>query len=172
MSRPSWQDSFLAKRNALASAQDKPIEALRVAILGIGSELRGDDAAGVLVARALAPRYAGSDTILILDTGGAPENHTGPVRRFAPDLVLLVDAAQMNTPPGSIQWLDWQDTIGLSASTHTMPPYMLAKYLHAALGCEIALLGIQAQNNALNAPLSPEVQEAVQTIVNTLILLL
>jgi hydrogenase 3 maturation protease len=67
----------------------------RVAVVGVGHELRGDDAAGVIAARLLKAVLADDDPVLVVEGGSAPENHTGPLRRFAPDLVLLVDTAQM-----------------------------------------------------------------------------
>lgn len=106
--------------------------------------------------------------MLVLDTGLAPENYTGPVRRFDPALVLLVDAAQMNEAPGTIRWLDWNDTEGLSASTHTLPPYMLAKYLVGVTNCTVALIGIQPVTNIAGAPISPEVQAAVDEVVTAI----
>ena len=74
----------------------------------------------------------------------------------------------MNEAPGTIRWLDWQETSGLSASTHTLPPHVLAEYLVNELGCEVALMGIQPQGNEFDAPLSPPVQQAVEEIVQTL----
>ncbi|MBN1285578.1 MAG: hydrogenase 3 maturation endopeptidase HyCI [Anaerolineae bacterium] len=141
---------------------------LRIAVMGIGHEMRGDDAAGVMVARGLAERAARRDTLLVLDAGAMPENNTGPVRRFRPDLILLVDAAQMCEPPGTVCLLDWQDTVGVAASTHTLPPYILAQYLTATLDCSIALIGIQPADSSSGAPLSPEVNRAVDAIVETL----
>jgi hydrogenase maturation protease len=77
-------------------------------------------------------------------------------------LVLLIDAAQINSRPGSISWLPWQATAGMNASTHTMPPYLLAQYLTQALECEVYLLGIQPLDTTLGAPLSPVVKLAVE----------
>ncbi len=104
----------------------------------------------------------------MIDGGAAPENFTGPVRRFRPDLVILVDAAQMDDLPGTIRWLDWTQTEGLSASTHTLPPHMLARYLVAETGCALGVIGIQPAQNAFGAPLSPAVEAAVAEIVTTL----
>jgi hydrogenase 3 maturation protease len=202
MSRPLWSDSLTQKRTSLRSKGDgstaphvfmnRPYPSLRVAIVGIGHELRGDDAAGVSVARSLqsavgtihpgTARHAISRPkagwragggkcelpLLVIDAGAAPENFTGPLRRFDPDLVLLIDAAQLNEAPGSIRWLDWQETSGLSASTHTLPPHVLAEYLVNELGCEVALIGIQPQGDEFDAPLSPPVQQAVDELVRTL----
>ena len=104
----------------------------------------------------------------MIDAGTAPENHTSSLRRFGPDLVLLIDAAQMDEAPGAVRWLDWRDTSGLSASTHTLPPYVLAQYLTCELGCELALIGIQPADTRIGAPLSPAAQQAVAAVVQAL----
>jgi len=134
--------------------------------MGVGQEFGGDDAAGILVARRLLS--AARDDVLIIEAGAAPENQTGALRKFAPDLVVFVDAAQMNAEAGTIRWRDWRDTTGISASTHTLPPYMLAQYLTAELGCEVALIGIQPMSNAFDAPPSAAVMDAVEQVVDGL----
>lgn len=140
----------------------------RVAILGVGNELNGDDAAGVCVVRELSARLPATPGVLLIDGGTAPENYTGPLRRFRPDLVLEVDAAEQNEVPGTTAWLDWRDADGLSASTHTLPPSVLAKYLVAELGCQVALLGIQPANLEMGQPLSPDVARAVTRLADEL----
>ncbi len=138
----------------------------KIAVVGIGNELCGDDAAGVTIARALQPYE--SDQLLVIDAGPAPENCTGPLRRFAPDLVLLVDAAQMDETPGAISCVAWQDTTGFGASTHTLPPYVLAQFLMATLECDVALVGIQPASMGYDEPCSPEVNRAIDSVVETL----
>lgn len=134
--------------------------------MGIGHELRGDDAAGLVVVRQIAEKLgtAVPPNLLLIAGGHAPENHTGPIRRFAPDLVLLIDVALMGREPGEIGWLPWQATSGLSASSHTMPLYMLAWFLTADLHCEVALIGIQPQDTSLTNTLTPTVQASVAAI--------
>ncbi len=138
----------------------------RLAVLGVGHELRGDDAAGLAVARGLRP-FA-NEQFLVVEAGHAPENHTATVRRFAPTLVLLVDAAQMDEPPGTVRWLAPADITGISASSHTLPLHMLARFLQADLGCEVALLGIQPADTSLGAPLSERVETAVSAVIQAL----
>ena len=138
----------------------------RVAIVGIGHELRGDDAAGLLVAQGLQPLV--SQRLLVIAAGHAPENHTGRIRRHQPHLIILIDAAQLDAPPGTIHWLTAAATSGLSASTHTLPPYMLTRYLEAELGCVVALLGLQPAGTELGAPLSRPVAHAVSELVTGL----
>ncbi len=108
-----------------------------------------------------AGRASGAPTLLVLDAGPAPENHTGPLRRFAPELVILVDAARMDEPPGTVRWLPWEETVGLPGSTHTLPASLLARYLTAELGCDVALLGIQPLDTEIGRPMSAPVARAV-----------
>lgn len=168
MSKPFWPSMLEQKLQRLSQLQ--PEHAQRVVIVGIGNELNGDDAAGVWVARKLqeaAGRVADSP-VLIVEAGTAPENVTGALRKFAPALVLLIDAAQLNEPPGTIGWLDWRETTGISAVTHGLPLYVLAEYLVTEIGCEVALIGIQPRTNAFDAPLSPEVLLAVDEVAQAL----
>jgi hydrogenase maturation protease HycI len=161
MSLPSWANSLSQTLNRLS--EERP---LRLALLGIGHELRGDDAAGLAVAAGIRPFVR--ENFLVIEAGHAPENHTGTVRRFAPTLVLLIDAAQMNEAPGTIRWLDINDITGMSVSSHTLPLHMLARFLQAELGCEVAFLGIQPADTTLGVGVSPKVKTAVATLTQTI----
>src|ERR1041385_2007174 len=79
----------------------------RIAIVGIGNPYRSDDAAGILIARELSQREFAADRehFLICEAGHAPENVTGGLRKFAPSLVLLIDAAEMDKEPGIVEWI-------------------------------------------------------------------
>lgn len=132
----------------------------RVAVIGVGHEQRGDDAVGLVTARHLR----GCETIRVIEGGSAPENVTGAVRAFSPDVVLFIDAAQLDLDAGTIRWLDADAVRGLSASTHTLPLRLVAQYLQAMTGCEVALIGIQPAQNALDAPLSPVVADAASQV--------
>jgi hydrogenase 3 maturation protease len=175
---PSWLERTLRKRRC-------PDGPARVAVVGIGHELRGDDAAGVAVARALQARLRDQRTrgkrpasralqpmVLVIDGGPAPENHTATLRRFAPDVVLLVDAAQMGVRPGTVRRLRQEAASGVTASTHTLPVSVLASYLVRELGCRVALLGIQPASNAIGDPISPPVANAVDQVTRRLLDLL
>ncbi len=167
MSPNSWQISL---RQLLSQQADKP----RIAIVGIGNVFRSDDAAGILAARKLIEARFISDpnTVLVIDAGHAPENRTGDLRRFAPQVILLIDAADMDELPSTVSWIEMDEIEGMSASTHTLPLSMLAKYLKLELNCKIALLGIQPKSNDVGETVSREVTEAVDTLAETLIELL
>ena len=132
--------------------------------------MRSDDAAGVLVAELLLGRDWEKDTdrVLVLEAGQAPENSTGKLRRFHPDVVLIVDAADMGEIPGTVQWIPEESIDGMSASTHSLPLSMLARYLKLELNCTVAILGIQAVSNEVGESVSPEVLQAIHKIVDEL----
>ena len=165
MSIPSWQADLLRTLESLPT----PDRAPRVAVLGVGNEFNGDDAVGPLVARFLQQRIGHHDHLLVIDAGLAPENQTGALRPFAPDLVLLIDAAQMDAEPGEVRWIPWQDTVGVSASTHTLPLHMLARFLTLDMGCEVGLLGIQPSANEVDMPLSEPVSAALPALVERVV---
>jgi hydrogenase 3 maturation protease len=116
----------------------------RVAIVGVGQELRGDDAAGLLVIRRLRRLVAPSERILLIEAGIAPENVTGKLRRLRPDVIILIDAARMGEPPGTIRLYDWWEADGVGGSTHTLPLSYVCRYLIEETGSALALIGIQA----------------------------
>jgi hydrogenase 3 maturation protease len=156
----SWQTEL---QQALTQATP-PDRGIRVAVVGVGHELRGDDAVGLTVVQRLPPTC----TWLVVVGGSAPENCTGTLRRFGPDLVVLVDAADLRARPGFIQWLDSTQIDGLSASTHTLPLSIVAAYLTAELRCPVGVLAIQPASNDIGAPLSPEVDHAAHHLVQVL----
>lgn len=150
-----WQDSL--SRTLKAASDGKPP---RVAVVGIGQEMRGDDAAGVLVARAVRA----SERVLPIEAGVSVENITPTLRDFQPDLVLFVDAVQMEQSPGSVAWVDVDSITGMSASTHSLPLDLIAEYLMCELGCRVGVLGIQFETFTFGAPVSPAVARAVSAV--------
>jgi hydrogenase 3 maturation protease len=165
ISNNSWQTSLSRLLNQLTSESGEPP---RVAIVGIGNNLRNDDAAGMLVARELRHRECAADAghLLVIQAGHAPENVTGELRSFAPDLILLIDAAEMRDVPGAICWVPIQSIQGMSASTHSLPLSMLARYLTLELNCMVALIGIQPKSNDVGEIVSAEVLRAIDTVVD------
>lgn len=133
----------------------------RVAVLGIGNELYGDDGVGLHVVRRMPP-----GALLCVEAGSAPENVLGALRPYQPQAVILVDAAQMDAEPGAVRWID--DVEGLSASSHTLPLSALAEYLSHEYACEVVILGVQPATTGLTSCLSAPVRHALDEIVTAL----
>jgi hydrogenase 3 maturation protease len=158
----TWKASLDLQLNSLTRELGR---SPRVAILGVGNPMRSDDAAGILAARNLSQREWGIDRILIVEAGQAPENSTGTLRRFRPDVVLIIDAADMREAPGTIRWIPEESIDGMSASTHSLPLSMLTRYLKLELNCTVTILGIQAVSNEVGEEVSPKVSAAINEIV-------
>ena len=153
------------KNLALRSNEDRqPGRIPRLAVIGIGSELNGDDAAGVQVVRSLRRLLPSDLGIMLVEAGPAPENFTGPIRRFQPDMALLVDAVDAGESAGKIVWLEWQHIAGVSALTHGLPPTVFSKFLFQEMQPAVALLGIQAGSVEFDTPPSPAVKKAVRQL--------
>ncbi len=138
----------------------RPNRSARVAVIGIGSELHGDDGAGILIVRGLTQQA----NLLPIDAGTAPENCTGALRRYQPDLILLIDAARMNRTTGTIRILDPDSADAAAPGTHAPSLALLTQYLRAEFDCDVLLLGIQPATTALHAEISPCVQEAITAV--------
>lgn len=155
-SKQIWQTLLPAGINSPAK---------KIILLGIGNELNGDDAAGVQFVRLLkANKRSTPAAVLILEGGIAPENFTGTIRKFQPDLLIMIDAAQMDLISGEMALLDPDETEGITASTHTFPLSMLAGFIRQEMACQVRLIGIQPKANDPFTPLSPEVETAVDDL--------
>ncbi len=147
---------------------ERAADPLRVAVVGIGNELNGDDAAGILVAQKLWAGQKVPANCLSIVAGSIPENASGPLRRFGPDLVIFVDAADSGLPAGTISWLNEDEIGGFSASSHTLPLTVLGGFLRNELDCELVYLGIQPQRieylEAVSKPVNQAINLAVQEL--------
>jgi len=153
----------LRERLTEAAARAAP-EPPRLALIGAGQELRGDDAAGIEVLRQIKAKISTCEHILTLEAGPAPENLTGPLVRFRPHLALIFDAAALDGPPGACCLLDAHDLDHSSLGTHALSLSLFARYLTQQTGCDLALVGIQPAQMDLCMPLSPPVSTAVREL--------
>ena len=66
----------------------------KIAVLGVGSTLRSDDAAGMYFIE-LLESLVKKENVLLIAGSTAPENFTGVIKNFAPDILFIVDAAHV-----------------------------------------------------------------------------
>jgi hydrogenase 3 maturation protease len=135
---------------------------MRKVLLGIGNPLRRDDGVGLWVAE----RMRGADWEVI-PAGQSVENALGLVARLPPDLLVVVDAAEMGLPPGSVRRLSLDQSEQMLGSTHALPLLFLLGTVRDAVG-EIVLVGIQPADRSLGAGLTPAVQAAAAWVVTCL----
>ncbi len=160
----SWQHRLRSLLQKQPEPADRP---QRLSLIGIGNELGGDDAAGVAAIQRLQAVLSDRKVLQLINAGAAPENVTGAVRRFQPGAIVMFDAADFEGQPGEVRLLDWRETTGFSASTHSLPLHVFSAYLSSELDCPVILLGIQPLHLDFDSPLSPPVERAVDEIVAT-----
>ena len=142
--------------------------AKRVAVLGIGSELRGDDAAGMLVAESIAKskKKMPRGTALRAFAGStAPENLTGEIRKFRPEHLVMVDTAEMKRKPGTVILLSPEAVgAGVSFSTHKLPAEILIDYFIKSLKCKVTMIGIQPKSIKFGQDVSGEIKKCAKEV--------
>ncbi|MFW9808887.1 MAG: hydrogenase 3 maturation endopeptidase HyCI [Candidatus Thorarchaeota archaeon] len=144
-------------RNFIAGAE-------KIAVLGIGNDLRTDDGLGLFVIEHLKiddPR------IMIENVGSVPEGFAKNLASFGAERVIMVDAADMLKPPGHVELITKERIGGIAISTHRMPLSFLMTYLEQETGGKTLLIGIQPKSVQFGERLTPEIQEVVdKTIVS------
>lgn len=138
---------------------------LRSLVIGIGNPHRGDDAAGLEVARRLKARR---DGLLVLESAGEA-GYLMEAWRGAGQ-VILVDAVGGNGSPGRVYRLEpGQKPLPSAlrhASTHSFG-LLAAIELARALGClppRLIVYGIEGESFGHGRALSPAVAAAVEEV--------
>jgi hydrogenase 3 maturation protease len=139
----------------------------RLVIIGIGNSLKSDDGLGVVVVQMLQGKT--NDNILTIDSGTIPETYVGPIRKFNPSHILMIDVAEIGTKPGTVRFVFPDEIQGLAISTHTLPLNVFADYLKKEINAKIALLAVQPKNLDFGESLSLDVLDAVKSLSNMLL---
>ncbi|MCK4484043.1 MAG: hydrogenase maturation peptidase HycI [Candidatus Thorarchaeota archaeon] len=141
----------------------------RIAVLGIGNDLRTDDGIGPFIIEGLNVE---SSNLLIENVGSVPEAFARPLAKFKAERIIMIDAADMKKPPGHIELVTKDRIGGIAISTHSMPLSFLMMYLEQETGAQTILLGIQPQDIRFGEGLTAEIGKAAQKIISTLNILL
>ena len=130
-------------------------------LLGIGNELNGDDGIGCYIAKRFKKRGW-----LAIDCSTVPENYIGVVKRTKPELLVIVDAAYMNLPAGSIRRLKKEHASSAFISTHSLPLRQFISEIEQ-YAKEIVLIGIQPKQTTI-PKLSQEAKDAANIVIKAL----
>lgn len=140
-------------------------------LIGIGNDMRGDDGAGLLVARlaqACAPPH-----LTIVQQSGEGSALVEAWRGY--DDVIVVDAATSGATPGTIHSFDAGDAPlpACFASNLSSHAFGLAGAVELArrldcLPARLVVYGIEAHSFQHGAPLSPAVQTAARSLARRL----
>ncbi len=143
-------------------------DAEKIAVLGIGSNLRADDVSGMLAAGNLKDKLSKRKTripVKIFFGETAPENLTGEIKKFKPSHLIMIDTIDAGKRVGSIYLFKSED-IGdrTSFSTHRMPAKILIDYLVSSCGCQTTVIGIQPKTVDFGRAVSGSVKTAAERL--------
>ena len=141
---------------------------MRIVVLGVGNDLRGDDAVGIKVAEKIKEWVEKNQEkdILVIATH-VPENHVADVIKFAPRKVIVVDTADFMGKPGEFVVLSEDKISEFSPTTHNISLKMLAKVIkkECILSNPIfTFVLIQPKNVGFGEPMSSEVKSSIDTV--------
>lgn len=148
------------------NGQGKPVR-----IIGLGNELRGDDAVGLLAARRLRARVDGRIEVVEAEMAGVEIMELMEGARG----MILIDAVQSGQAPGTIHRLNASagpisplvfphsshainavDALELARTLGTLPPIVI-------------VYGIEAGDTEAGHPLSPQVARSLEEVVERIL---
>ena len=139
----------------------------KVAIVGIGNIIRGDDGLGPKLIGML--RNEKIDAALF-DCGTAPENYILPILSTSAGTIIFVDAADFKSAPGEIRIVDADKITNVSFSTHSPSPRLFIDLLRTGKDdLNIFFLSIQPRATTLGESLSEEVRSSLIVLKTVLL---
>lgn len=141
----------------------------RLALLGIGNVLMGDDALGPYVVKLIEARYELPPEVEVLELGTPGADLA--LHLDGLDAAVVVDTVQLRGAPGELRLLDRADLLAkrpiLPASPHEpgLREALFALEFHGAAPATVRLVGVVPASVALEVGLSAPVQAAVPAAV-------
>jgi hydrogenase 3 maturation protease len=137
-------------------------DAVRVVVIGMGSELRGDDAIGLEVVRLLKKHQ--NSRLTVYEGHMTPEVFIAPACSLRPSHLVIIDAAELNEQPGTWRLLSREELQTGLFTTHYLPATAIADELSSRCNTNVAFLGVQPQSRGVSLSRSPVCMKAARDI--------
>ena len=148
----------------------------KVAILGIGNELREDDKVGLYIIEKLSEgiknKNLDESSLVLINAGSVPENFTRLIKQENPSHLIIIDAALMDKEPGELKFVKKEEIADVNISTHSLSLNFLINYLEKFLSIELLFIGIQPLNMDLGNNLSVKVKRSADELISIFLSLL
>ncbi|MFX0101695.1 MAG: hydrogenase maturation protease [Candidatus Hodarchaeota archaeon] len=153
----------------------------RLTIVGIGADLREDDAVGTILARELillvkneldedgkaSDDFSDQELIkfknlLIINATVVPENYMTTIQEFKPDQVVFIDAANLGEQgtPGDIAFVNLEDLGRYTFSTHSISLDQVIEIMKSlGVKSKFITIGIQLKRKGYGEQLSEPVEQ-------------
>ncbi|GAB5046109.1 hydrogenase 3 maturation endopeptidase HyCI [Thermodesulfovibrio sp. TK110] len=138
----------------------------KVLIAGIGNPLRGDDAIGSYIVKALNNEKINAT---LIDCEDQTERFIDKIIQHKPDTVIFIDAVYMNHEPGSVVFLKEENLHHTGVSSHQSNLKMCIEYIKSKIKTQIFIIGIKPENTDFGKPVSEKVLSVAEILKNILI---
>ncbi len=133
----------------------------KIAFVGLGNELRGDDLAGLVFIEALKTKTVFNKSKFII-AGKNPENYLQEILDYNPEAVVFIDAADFLGEPGEISLLESDLLANIDFSTHAYSIKLIEKFLSLNRQIDFIYIGIQPKTTELGKEMSSQVNHAIK----------
>ena len=133
----------------------------KIAFVGLGNELRGDDLAGLVFIEALKTKTVFNKSKFIV-AGKNPENYLQEILDYNPEAVVFIDAADFLGEPGEISLLESDSLANIDFSTHAYSIKLIEKFLSLNRQIDFIYIGIQPKTTELGKEMSSQVNHAIK----------
>ncbi len=129
----------------------------RIVFVGVGNRMLGDDGIGPALLDLLKEAVPHA-----VDAGNTPEDYTGVIRRPAPSVIIVLDAADWGAEQGRFRIIETGDVSQVRMGVHKISLEVLMEYLREETGADVFIIGVQPVNIAPSPGLSPGSRRAVR----------
>ncbi|MFO8079004.1 MAG: hydrogenase maturation protease [Armatimonadota bacterium] len=146
------------------------ISGRKIVLMGVGNEVRGDDAFGVMLGERIEHRI--EPTVFV--THDLPEDYAVKAADLKPDVVIVLDAIDFHGEPGEVHLVAAKDVPPTPGVTHRPSLEMMARFIELDAGAETWVLGVQPRMDALGVgdEMSEPVARALDELEELLVELL
>lgn len=133
-----------------------------ILFVGVGNVLRSDDGVGVYI----SSRIKNTPVISALTVEMSIENYIGKINSLNPDILVIIDCADLKSTPGTYKLLSVKDIEDITFNTHNIS----FKQLSVFFKMPVFILGIQPEKIGFGENISylvKDVANYINNLINT-----
>ena len=130
----------------------------KILFVGIGNVLKSDDGVGVYICNNI--KNHANIISLTVETG--IENYIGKINTLKPDILVLLDCADLRSPAGTFKILEVNQVQDLTFNTHNISLRRLSDFFEIP----VYILGIQPEKVDFGENISYLVKDIADRIIN------
>jgi hydrogenase 3 maturation protease len=129
----------------------------KILFAGIGNVLKKDDGVGVYISK----RIKNNGNISSITVEVSIENYVGKINSLNPDILVLIDAVDLKSVPGTIKLLEINQINDITFNTHNISLKRLSEFFIMP----VYILGIQPEKIDFGENISYLVEEVANKII-------